>query len=90
MGNRISKDVINHLVDKVEGESIICPVCKQDKWSVGEIVFDLHESQLKNYIKEFGSKKKVLPVIDVVCKNCGNVLFISAIIANIITRMDVD
>lgn len=54
-----------------------CPVCRHNQWTIGDAV------ELRPY--QGGSVViggAVVPLIPVVCTNCGNTLLISAVVAD--------
>lgn len=54
-----------------------CPVCQHNGWTIGEAV-EVRPYQGGNLIIGGG----VVPLIPVVCTNCGNTLLFSAVVAN--------
>lgn len=63
-----------------------CPVCEANQWQAGEDVLQLmpfHEGSLV-----VGGP--VYPVLPIVCLNCGNSIFVSAVVAGIVKRPTVE
>lgn len=69
------KEIIDFLNEKWHGTT--CPLCGGREWTVSEEIFELREFNDGNMV--IGGNSKILPVIPVTCKNCGNTVFISAI-----------
>lgn len=75
--------MISHIKEKwVESR---CPFCTHRKWSIGENVFELREFQGGNMV--IGGVP-IFPVVPVSCKNCGNTVLISGIVAGIIEKKE--
>jgi len=69
---------IAHLQEKWEGKP--CPMCGVGNWNVNNSTFQLTEFNQGNMI--IGGP--VVPVIPVVCNNCGNTILVNAITAGVI------
>lgn len=55
-----------------------CPMCGGNEWNVSEKIFELREfSAGKRMVGE--SNGAILPVVPVICNNCGNTMFINAL-----------
>jgi hypothetical protein len=70
--------VIAHLSAKWSGRS--CPMCQVGNWSVQESTYQLLEFNQGGLV--LGGP--VIPVIPVMCSNCGNTLLVNAITAGIV------
>ena len=70
--------VIAHFRAKWAGRS--CPMCGIGRWNVQDSTYQLLEFNQGSLV--FGGP--VIPVIPVVCNNCGNTLLVNAIIAGVI------
>lgn len=57
-----------------------CPLCKKEKWTVSDTVWELQEL----FEGELRSNSPRTPVICLTCGNCGNTILINAIIAGIV------
>ena len=57
-----------------------CTMCGQSSWGVNDSVFQLIEFHKGAFI--IGGS--ALPVIPVICKNCGNTVFVNAVVAGIV------
>lgn len=71
--------VIQHLQTKWHGRS--CPMCNAGTWNVQDSTYQLMEFNPQAGLVIGGP---VIPVIPIVCSNCGNTLLINAITAGII------
>ena len=79
--SKINSDkVIRFLQEKWQGRT--CPMCQAGNWSVSDQVFEMREFNGGNRI--LGGKSSILPVIPVTCANCGNIIFVNAIVAGLI------
>lgn len=67
-----------------------CPMCGRDDWAVPQGLFALLELQDASTPVErpvprpVASEAQVVPVVPVVCKNCGNTVLVSAMVAGVI------
>jgi hypothetical protein len=75
-----AKDLIKHLSEKW-GTMKPCPLCGVSKWNVTENVFELREHQQGKVV--VGGASAILPVVPVTCANCGNTVFVNAIVSGI-------
>ena len=57
-----------------------CPMCGHTEWGVESKIFTL---PLFGAFA-FGSHATVLPVVPVICKNCGYMLLVSAVVAGLV------
>lgn len=57
-----------------------CPLCGHDKWNADNMVFYLGEFFLDSV--RIGTPQ--FPVLPITCVNCGNTLFINALVAGLI------
>lgn len=69
---------IAHLQNKWSGRP--CPMCATGNWNVQDSTFQLTEFNQGAMV--LGGP--VIPVIPIVCNNCGNTLLINAITAGVI------
>lgn len=74
-----TKALIAHLSAKWQGRP--CQMCGIGKWGVQEKAYELREFNSGNFI--IGGP--ILPVVPVVCSNCGNTVLVSAIVAGVLT-----
>jgi hypothetical protein len=58
-----------------------CAICHHDEWAVSNTVFVLPEYRLDRY---YSTTQAAFPAIPITCKVCGNVLFLSAIKAEVV------
>lgn len=65
---------------KEKWKSQKCPYCQEDNWNVSDSVFQLTKYANGNMI--IGGP--VLPVIPIICTNCGNTTMINALISKTI------
>jgi hypothetical protein len=56
-----------------------CTMCGQISWAVNDSVFQIIEFQ-----KGLVHGGAALPVIPVICRNCGNTVFVNAVVAGIV------
>jgi hypothetical protein len=59
----------------------VCPMCGVGNWSVNESTFQLTEFNNGSMI--IGGP--VVPVVPVICMNCGNTVLVNAITAGLVT-----
>ena len=73
-----AQKLIEYLKEKWQGAA--CPMCRQSKWMVKEKVFELREFSEGNLLVG-GS---VMPILPVICANCGNTILVNAITGGLI------
>ena len=56
-----------------------CPMCGIGKWVVTDKIFELREYNDGNLV--VGKNCSVVPVVPIICENCGNTIFVNAMIA---------
>ena len=64
------------------GDSI-CPYCHGNNWDVPDKAFELREFN-KGDLKIGGPEGAILPVVPITCTNCGNTVFINALLAGLV------
>ena len=74
----IEHKMIAHLSEKWNRDNI-CPLCGSNEWVISPKILELREFHDGNLVIE--GPTYIYPVIPVSCKNCGNVLLISATIS---------
>lgn len=80
--NKINgQELINYLNDKWHGAR--CPLCGEGNWSVTDKVFELREFNDGNFVLG-GPNSAITPVIPVTCANCGNTVFINALVTGLL------
>jgi len=84
MANYDAKKIITHLETKWAGRR--CPMCSIGTWNVADSVFQLMEFNEGNMV--IGGP--IIPVIPVTCTNCGNVVFVNAIVAGAVKPGEVN
>lgn len=73
--------VIKHLSEKW-GEHP-CPMCGHHNWSISDKLFELREYNDGNLVIGNGP---ILALSPVTCNNCGNTVFVNAIVSNIVDK----
>jgi ribosomal protein S27AE len=81
MANVDGNRVIEHLRQKW-GANRFCPMCGVNQWSVQDSMYQLLQLN-QGAALVIGSP--VIPVIPVVCNNCGNTVLVNAIAAGLMT-----
>lgn len=75
---KVEKDRLDKYLKKINSSS--CPLCGNQKWVITGDVF-----QVSDYKKKGDrSGGAILPVVPIICTNCGNILFINALVAKLI------
>lgn len=72
---------LNHLNSKWGNKP--CPMCSSSGWNVSENIFELREFHGGDIVLGNGP---IIPVIPVSCNNCGNTVFVNAIISGAIEK----
>jgi hypothetical protein len=72
------KKMVEHLRTKWGGRS--CPMCSAGNWNVQDSTYQLIEFNQAGFV--IGGP--VIPVIPIVCSNCGNTILVNAITAGIV------
>lgn len=62
-----------------------CPLCGMNHWNVTGKYFKLIEFDAKRSIFNM-SGSDIIPVVPVTCSNCGNTVFVNAIVAGLVDR----
>lgn len=57
-----------------------CPVCGISAWSVQDSTYELREFNQGNMV--LGGP--LIPVVPVICSNCGNTILVNAILAGVV------
>lgn len=86
------------LVNKSKTEAYIkrikplpCPLCGKTTWSVSDRIFQISEYETDESLAsklENNAESRCMPVIALVCENCGHTHLINAMAANILDRDD--
>lgn len=71
----------NHLNEK--WKSKVCPMCGGNAWTYDDSLCTPLTLGTNNSINLGG---KILPLVPVTCTNCGNTVFINALVANAYER----
>jgi predicted RNA-binding Zn-ribbon protein involved in translation (DUF1610 family) len=61
-----------------------CPMCGENSWNVSDKIFELREFHNGNLV--VGKESTIFPVFPVSCNNCGNSIFVNALIAGAIQK----
>ncbi len=72
------KKIVDHLRVKWAGRP--CVMCGVGNWNIQESTYELREFNEGNMV--IGGP--IIPVIPVVCTNCGNTILVNAIVAKVI------
>lgn len=75
-----TEKLINHLNEKW-GKP--CPMCGSNNWNVSDKIYELREFHDGNLIIGSGP---IFPVVPVSCNNCGNSIFVNALVSGAIER----
>lgn len=70
--------LIQHLQEKWEAQP--CPMCGARQWNVQDKSFELREFHSGDFV--VGSSS-VIPVIPVICSDCGNTILVNSLIADV-------
>lgn len=76
--------IIAHLNEKWGNRP--CPMCGSNSWNVSDKIYELREFHGGNLVLGNGP---IFPVVPVSCNNCGNSVFINAILSGAIDRQNV-
>ena len=76
---------VDFLNEKWKGRA--CPICGGGPWNVSDDVFEIRDYNNGNLVIGGGP---IVPVIAVTCMNCGNTIFVNAILAGAIKRNNGD
>ncbi len=63
-----------------------CPVCRQNAWEVDSVIYEVREFAGGNLFFPAGEGERLIPVIVVHCRNCGNLLFFNAVRLGIVEQ----
>lgn len=74
-----SKQLIDHLQLKWGSRS--CPMCGKGPWNVHDSTFQLMEFSEGGGLVLGGP---IIPVIPIICANCGNTVLVNAIVSGIV------
>jgi len=73
-----SSKLIQHLNTKWQNRP--CPLCGARQWNVQDKIFELREFHGGNLVLGAGP---IIPVIPVICTNCGNTVLVNPLVAGI-------
>jgi hypothetical protein len=76
--------VLAHLKSKWQGRP--CPMCNAGNWELQDSVFELRQFNQGTLV--VGGV--IIPVVPVICKNCGNTVLVNAILSSAIDRPSPD
>jgi hypothetical protein len=72
--------MIAYLQEKWRGRS--CPMCGVTNWNVQDSTFEIRQFSEGNMV--LGGP--IIPVVPVVCNNCGNTILVNALMAGVVKR----
>lgn len=76
---------LQFLQEKIQ--SMTCPLCHQDQWTISENIYELREYRGKNgYLLDGKIPVPIVPLIPMTCDNCGNTILINAILAGVLDK----
>jgi hypothetical protein len=79
--------VLDDWINKYWTAPHVCPICKEkDKWLLMDRIWELNEFYPRGVRSPTAEEFKVLPVVAVMCNNCGYTLFFNAIAVKAIPR----
>lgn len=78
-----AEKIIKHLNSKWNNKN--CILCGGNQWSVSDKMHELREYQDGNLVVGGGN---IIPVVPIVCINCGNTIFINPLIANAVKEQE--
>ena len=81
MASYDSEKLLQHLQQKWKGR--VCPMCGVANWTVVETSYELREFNDGTIPPE---KLGLMPIIPVICGNCGNTIFVNALAAGAISQ----
>lgn len=75
---KIRKATANEIIEfvKEKWNTQKCPMCENNKWEVSESCFGLAGFDKDNLIYG-GENCPLMPMIALICNNCGNIIFIN-------------
>lgn len=78
-----AQKIIEHLNNKWINKN--CMVCGNNKWTVSDKIYELREYQDGNIVV---GGSNIVPVVPIVCSNCGNTIFINPLIADAVSEQE--
>jgi len=81
MEKNVAEKIIQYLNEKWQKRP--CPMCGVGNWSVQDRVFELREFHGGSLVV---GGTPIIPIIPVICNNCGNTILINAIIAGVVMK----
>lgn len=77
---KLNDEQRNKILQKLQNPSwgCACPVCKSAQWNVSDTIFELREFNSGSLV--VSDQNPIYPVIPMTCTNCGNTIFLNAII----------
>lgn len=81
---KLSEEQRNKLIHFLNTKRISpnCQICNSNSWGVSDTIFEMREFQGGNLI--LGGNQNIFPVIPVSCNECGNTIFLNAIIVGVL------
>jgi len=75
------RDNIDSFIKKKWKPPPICPICHENSWTISPELFELRAFYGGGMV--IGNKSGIVPLILITCANCGNTIFINALIAGL-------
>lgn len=79
---KLSHDEIAKFLDD-KWQNKICNMCGNNKWIILTKIFEIQECE--NHDNEI-EDKDIIPIIPIICSNCGNTIFINPIVLGIMSN----
>ena len=82
----LNKKQLDKCSEKIENlwENKICEICNEKNWNLGDNIFVLKEYHC--IVNPFKKKEMVQPIFTILCRNCGNMKIINAIVFGIVNN----
>ena len=84
---KLTEDQIKIVVNKLNSDSkggITCPVCGNKLWTVNNKVMEMREYHDGKFV--MGGDASIMPVVSLVCSQCGNTLLFNAIRLGVVEK----
>lgn len=81
---KLTKDQHKKIIDYIRKKwttPSTCPVCKNNNWTVSTDVYEVRLFHGGNMV--IGGKSSIMPLIPVICNECGNTILFNAIITGL-------
>lgn len=79
------QQIITSKINEKWAKPIACPTCKANSWNISDNVFELRDFNYGNMV--IGGVP-IIPIVPVICHNCGNTILVNPLILGVELKED--